>query len=249
MRLGGMIRVAAALAAAALATSAQAQDVAIALAPGEVLLKVEAEGEHLARPDLVTIRAGVVTTGRTAREALSANAELANRLLAAVRGAGVQPRDIQTRNLSVTPQFARDPSERDDNMEAVRTITGYLARNTLDLRLRDLGKASEIVNALFEAGANEVAGPKFSLSDPAPALRAARRAAIADARLQAETYAEALGMKVARILRVSEREPFDTDEEGSSMIVMGSAIRPSPLEPGEVSTTGRVWIDYALVPR
>jgi hypothetical protein len=250
MRLGRVIRrVAAALAAATLATAAQAQDVAIALLPGEVLLKVEAEGEHLARPDLVGIRAGVVTTGPTAKDALAANAELANRLLTAVRAAGVQPRDIQTTNLSVTPQFAPNREEPDGEMDAVRTITGYVARNTLSLRLRDLSKASEIVNALFEAGANEVAGPRFSLSDPAPAVRAARRAAIADARLQADTYAEALGMKVARILRVSEREAFHTDEEGSSIIVMGSAIRPSPLEPGEVSTTGTVWIDYALVPR
>ncbi|HEY0149295.1 MAG TPA: SIMPL domain-containing protein [Allosphingosinicella sp.] len=247
MRLAGLIALALA-GVTAPATPAAAQDVAISLAPGEVLLKVEAEGEHLARPDVVSIQAGVVTTGRTAKEALAANAQLANRLVLAVRGAGVEPRDMQTSNLAVTPQFARDRMDRDEE-EGVRSITGYVARNTLALRLRDLSKAADIINALFEAGANEVRGPRFSLSDPAPAIRAARLAAVAAARAEAETYAEALGMRVSRVLRVSEREPFDTDEEGGSIIVTGSAIRPAPLEPGEVSTSGRVWIDYALAPR
>jgi uncharacterized protein YggE len=189
----------------------------------------------------------VVTTGRTAKDALAANSELANRLLDAVRRNGIEPRDIQTARLSVTPQFARDRLDPDG--EGVRKITGYVARNTLRLRLRDLGRAPVVVNALFEAGANEVQGPTFSLSDPAPAVRAARNAAVAEARLQAETYAEALGMRVARVLRVSERNAFDTEEEGSSITVTGSANRPAPLEPGEIATSGTVWIDYALVPR
>jgi uncharacterized protein YggE len=249
VRLAVLIRLAAlALAGAAFAApAARGQDIAIALAPGEVLLKVEAEGQHLSRPDLVEISAGVVTTGRTARDALAANSELSNRLLDAVRRSGVEPRDIQTARLSVTPQFARDRTDPDG--EGVRKITGYLARNTLRLRLRDVQKAPDIINALFEAGANEVQGPTFSLSDPAPAVRAARQAAVAEARLQAETYAEALGMRIARVLRVSERHPFDTVEEGASIIVTGSASRPAPLQPGEIATEGRVWIDYALAPR
>jgi uncharacterized protein YggE len=249
MRLERMIRLAAlALAGAALAaTAAPAQDIAITLAPGEVLLKVEAQGEHLARPDVVSVRAGVVTTGRTAKQALAANAELANRVLDAVRAAGIQPRDIRTSELAVSPQYAPERPERRDD-EGLRTIVGYFARNTLSLRLRDLTKAPEIVDSLFSAGANEVRGPTFSLSDPAPATRAARQAAVAAARLEADTYAEALGMKVARVLRVSERGEF-RNEDGDTIVVMGSRTRPTPMEPGEIAITGRVWIDYALVPR
>jgi uncharacterized protein YggE len=241
MRLAGL---AAALAFAALSVAAGAQDIAIGLAPGEVLLEVNAEGEHLSRPDLMEITAGVVTTGRTAKEALAANSTQANRLLAAVRQNGIAPRDVQTSELSVTPQFARDDT---DDETRVRRITGYLARNQLRLRLRELGRAPDVVNALFEAGANEVQGPSFDLSDPAPSLRAARRAAVAEARAEADTYAEALGMRVARVLRVSERGPSRREE--GYITVTGSRVRSTPLEPGEISTAIEVWIDYALVPR
>jgi hypothetical protein len=244
VRLAGL---AAAALAAATSVEVAGQEVAIALAPGEVLIKVDAEGEHLDRPDVMGVAAGVVTTGRTAKEALAANNALANRLLAAVRSNGIQARDVRTSELTVTPQFARDRTTAEDE-DAVRRITGYLARNRLELRLRDLGKAPDIVNALFEAGANEVNGPSFSLSDPAPALRAARRAAVAAARAEADTYAEALGMRVSRVLRVSERQSFESENDGT-IIVTGSRVQPTVIEPGEVATRVQVWIDYAMVPR
>lgn len=243
MRLAGL----AAALAASLSAPIAAQDVAISLAPGEVLLKVEAEGEYLARPDVMGISAGVVTTGATAREALAANATMANRLLAAVRASGVEPRDVQTSQLAVTPQFARERGGGDDD-DRVRRITGYVARNSVLLRLRDLRKAPDIINALFEAGANEVRGPSFSFQDPAPALKAARRDAVAEARGEADTYADALGMRISRVLRVSERQSFERDSEGY-ITVTGSRIPATPLEPGEISTRVRVWIDYAMAPR
>ena len=248
MRLAGVIRLTAlALAgAAALAGGlARAQDVAISLAPGEVLLEVEGEGIERSRPDTMGVRAGVVTTGRTAKEALSANAERANRVLAAVRASGVEARDVQTADLSVSPQYAR---QADGEEDSVRRIVGYLARNSVSIQLRDLGRAAEIVNALFEAGANEVRGPHFYLADPEPALRRARALAVKQARLQADTYADALGMKVSRVLRVSERSDFFDDEQ-NTIVVTGSRIQPAEIEPGEVETTVQVWIDYALVPR
>ena len=241
------MRLASLIAAAALAAApAAAQDITLALAPGEVLLKVEADGRHLGRPDMMAIEAGVVTTGRTAKQALAANAELANRMLEAVRASGVRPRDVQTRQMAVTPQFAREPDNGGD--DTIRRITGYVARNQVNLRLRDLARAPDIVNALFEAGANEVRGPHFSHQDPAPAIRAARQDAIAQARAEADTYAEALGMRVARVLRVSERQSFESEEEGY-IVVTGSRIPATPVEPGEIGTRVQVWIDYAMVPR
>jgi len=245
VRLAGLT---AALALAALPAPSAGQDIAIGLSPGEVLLKVEANGEHLSRPDVMAISAGAVTTGRTAREALAANATVANRLLAAVRANGIDPRDVQTSELTVSPQFAREDRSGNGDEDGVRRIIGYLARNRVHLRLRDLSKAPEIINALFEAGANEVRGPSFSLSDPAPALKAARRAAVAEARGEAETYADALGMRIVRVLRVSERQSFESEDEGY-IVVTGSRIPLTPLEPGEVRTRVQVWIDYAMVPR
>lgn len=248
MRLAGL---AAALALAALPGAAAAQDVPIALAPGEVLLQVQAQGTHLARPDMMTITAGVVTVAPSAREAMAANSALASRLIDVVRSQGVDPRDAKTTELSVVPQMeepGEDSAERSGRQGRGPRILGYVATNRLELRLRDLAKAPDIIDSLFTAGANSVEGPRFSLINPAPAERLARRAAVASAREEADTYADALGMRVSRVLRVSERGHFEW-EGGDTITVTGSRIRRPNLQPGELTTHITVWIDYAMVPR
>ena len=242
MRLAGLI---AAAALAAAPATAKAQAVPIALNPGEVLLNVQAEGASLSKPDVMTITAGVVTTGRAAREALSANNAKAETLLETARAQGVEARDMKTSVLSVEPRTDEDRAEREDREPR---ITGYVATNQVELRLRDLNRAADIIDALFQAGANTVNGPRFSLADPAPAQREARRAAVAAAREEADTYAAALGMRVTRILRVSERGDFNVEGD-DEILVLGSRISRPNLAAGELSTKIRVWIDYAMVPR
>lgn len=237
-----------ALAAAALSPGqAFAQSAApapLALGAGETLLEVEASGSDRRRPDVMTITSGVVTTGATALEAATSNAGAASRLIEAVRGQGIAPADVRTRELSVQPRFERN---REPGEDAPPRIVGYVARNTLELRLRDLGRASAIIGALYAAGANQVNGPIFALADDREALRAARQDAVAAAGREADDYAAALGMRVVRVLRVSERSA--RTEGGGAIIVTGSRIAAPPVEPGELETTARVWIDYVLAPR
>lgn len=225
-----------------------AQAIPIELRPGEVLLKVEAEGEDLSRPDVMTVVAGAVTAGTTARDALQANNSLAARLTEAARASGVQPRDVRTVGLSVTPRFNPGDDERAETEGRRPRITGYIARNELEIRLRDLARAGEIVSDLFNAGANQVRGPIFSHSDPKPAQDRARRNAVANAQAEAAAYADALGMRVGRVLRVSQRGSFE-GEGTNEIIVTGSRITRTPIEPGEIGTRVRVWVDYALLPR
>jgi uncharacterized protein YggE len=221
----------------------------IALAPGEVLLKVEAEGVARSRPDLMSLTAGAVTTGRTAREALAANNQLANRLVDAVRAQGVAAADVRTEELTVQPQFARSAENRDSDDQLPSRITGYIATNSLALTLRDLSKGPGLVDALFQAGANKVEGPTFFLSDPAPARRQAREAAVATALDQATAYAEALHMRIGRVLQVSERGDVRMGDALNDLPAVRSTFsRTTPLEPGDVATQVTVWIDYALVP-
>lgn len=83
-----------------------------------------------------------------------------------VRAMGIEARDIQTSELRVEPRFAEQPDDYDSylNTEPPR-ILGYIARNTVELRLRSLDRASEIIGALFAAGANDVNGPHFELDN------------------------------------------------------------------------------------
>ncbi len=240
-----LVRLAAALLAAAAPVAAAAQNARLELRPGETLLEVQATGTHFSRPDIMRFEAGVVTTGPTARAASQANAELAERLVEALRAAGIAARDMRTSSLRVTARFDERQQRTTDELEP--RIVGYVARNTLEVRIRDLSRASAILDALIAAGANEVRGPSFMLSDEGPARRSARQRAIAAAREEAEDYAAALGMGVARVLRVSERSASLGGE--NYITVRGSRLSGTPVEPGEVETKVEVWVDYALTPR
>jgi uncharacterized protein YggE len=241
------VRLVIALAFAGLAaTGAFAQNASLTLQPGETLLEVESAGVHRDRPDVMAITAGVVTTGPTAAQALRENSELAGRLIETVRGRGIEPRDVRTTNLEVTPVFERRPNQDDD--EEGRRIIGYMARNTVELRLRDLNRAPELLDAFLQAGANSVSGPRFSLSDDGPATMAAQREAVRLAREEAENYARALGMRIVRVLRVSERGRQIGDGY-ATIVITGSRVRLPPVEPGELETRVSLWVDFALAPQ
>ena len=237
------------LAAALLAwaAAAGAQNVSLQLQPGETLLEVDAEGIQRDRPDVMEISAGVVTTGATAGEALGRNSAIAAQIVAAVRALGIEPRDVRTSELSIRPRYAPRRGNNNDDEEEDRPITGYVASNNVEIRLRDLGRSSDLLDAMLRAGANNVSGPSFSLSDDRRSRLAAQREAVRLAREEAEAYAEALDMRVVRTLRVSERSRYTRGD--NTIIVTGSLVRGAPIEPGEVETEVTVWVDFALAPR
>lgn len=247
MRLVSRPVVGAALALAGAPLAAQVSvpaPLAPALQPGEAVISVQAEGVSRDRPNVMEISAGATTTGQTSQAAVRANAALVNRLIEVVRRSGVEARDVQTQQLNVTPRFARDRQEYEQPR-----ILGYVAENSLRIRFRDLSRASEIIEALFASGANTVSGPRFSLNDEKPARRAAERDAIVQARAEADNLAGALGKRVGRLLRVTDRQVYASEGNyGEAVVVTGSRTR-TPVEPGEISTSATVTVDFTLVDR
>ncbi len=160
-------------------------------------LEVSAEGEVSRVPDIATIGAGVVTQAATAQAAMTENAARMARAVAALKAAGVEPRDIQTSALNLAPQYRYG-----ENVPPV--ITGYQASNQVSVRFRDVKRAGAILDALVAVGANQIDGPNFSIDQPEAALDEARRQAVAKARARAELYAAAAGLRVKRILSISE---------------------------------------------
>lgn len=203
----------------------------------------------MSRPDTMTIFAGTVTTGATAPEAVAANASLAQRLIAAVRGSGIAARDVKTLSFNVRPSFENNRGELGPDGRPPR-ITGYVVTNQIQVQLRDLAGAGALIGRLFEAGANSVRGPSFSLTDDRSARRAAERAAIVEARAEAENYAAAVGKRVGRIVRIGDRR-VSTPPTSSEIVMMASyaASEPTPVQPGELTTRASVYVDFALVDR
>lgn len=218
------------------------------LQPGEVLLEVAAQGSARAVPDILTVSIGVEDDGETAAEAMSANAAQANRLIAVVRAAGIAATDAKTADLRVKPRFASVDGRRDSD-----EIVGYRATNKLEIILRDVTRAPAIIDALFKAGATDLDDISFDFADKRGLQSRARADAVAQARLQAEQYAAALGLKVARIVRVSERSAYSGETSGTYLTgtqTLENLVSTLPqVIPGEQALNVRVWIDFAIAPK
>jgi uncharacterized protein YggE len=260
---------AAALALAALPTPAlaQAAQPAVAVAPGNTVLTVTAEGKTFRAPDVAVFNAGVTTQGQTAAAALGENSRAMTEVIAALKRSGIAERDIQTSNLSISPVYS-DPNR--DAMLAARAtgqpyvpppqpavpkIVGYQATNNVSVRQRDLKNFGKVIDTLAAAGANQVNGPMFQMDNAEPALNEARLDAVRTARERAELYANATGLRIVRILSITEGGGY----YGPPPVAFMAAERagappappppPAPVQPGELQQTASVTVLYELAPR
>jgi uncharacterized protein YggE len=217
-----------ALAGAALPALAQAQDnVPARAALSGTRLDISASGTASRVPDLAIISAGVVTRSSTATGAIADNAARMERVRAALKRAGIADRDIQTSSINLNPDYRYE-----NNQPPV--LTGYQASNTVSVKFRDIRNSGRILDALVAEGANQINGPSLTIDKPQAAYDEARVKAIAAGRARAELYARALGMRVTRLLSVSEgggyaRPPMPMAERGD--MVMAAAAK-TQIEPG-----------------
>ncbi len=118
------------------------------------------------------------------------------------------------------------------------------------MQLRRLGEMGRVIDALVSVGANEINGPNFTLDEPKAAQDEARLEAIATGRQRAELYARAAGMRVVRILSISEGGGHYPVEQivvtGSRMMAPGAPPPPTPIAPGEVSVGANVSMQFEL---
>jgi uncharacterized protein YggE len=186
------------LCAATLPAAAVAQPAStITQAIAGTRLDISATGEVTRVPDIATISAGVTTRASTARAALQQAATRMARVRAALKSAGVADRDIQTSNISLNPEYRYVENQPP-------RIVGYSASNQLSVRFRDIANAGTILDALVAEGANQISGPTLSIDKPEAALDEARSRAVAAGRARAELYARSLGLRVVRVVAVSE---------------------------------------------
>lgn len=220
----------------ALAQQAQQQ---APMAPVQgTLLSVSAEGKVEGRPDMATINLGVTTEGQTAQAALQENARRMQALTAALRRAGIAERDIQTSNVSVQPQ-----QQYRENQPPL--ITGYIASNQVTAKVRNIDNTGRVIDAAVAAGGNTVNGVYFSYQNPDAQMDAARRAAVAEARRRAELYASALGMRVVRVVAVSEGGGFQPPMP-MPMMRMEAQDAATPIAPGVIETSVNLSVTFEL---
>ena len=161
----------------ALPASAQVSPPPPVAAPPPTVLSLNAEARTFRKPDLAVFSAGVTSQGKTAAAALTANSADMNRVIAALKAAGIADRDIHTSNLSLNPLYAPQVVRADGQVENPEPrIIGYQVNNQVTVRQRKLADYGRVLDTLVSVGANQVNGPSFELDNSEAALDEARRA-------------------------------------------------------------------------
>lgn len=202
-------------------------------------LDVVAEGYATRVPDIARISAGVVSQAPTASEAIRQNSARMNAVRAALRRAGIADRDIQTSNISLQPDYRYAENQPPQ-------LTGYRASNEVSVRFRDIARTGQILDALVAEGANQINGPSLEIDRPEAALDEARTAAIATARARAELYARALGMRVVRVIGVSETGAVMPIPRPMAMARAQSADATANIDAGEQRLSVALTVSFEL---
>jgi uncharacterized protein len=211
---------------------------ALAQTASPAMISVTGEATVSVAPDLAQIDAGVTSEAKTAREASDANNAAMGKVLLALKSASIDEKDFQTSRLSLQPQAA-------PNRPGPASIVGYRASNRVTIRLRDVTKVASVIDTLVAAGANDVGGINFTVSQASKLLDEAREQAIADARRKADIYAKAAGVSLGAPLSI-------TEEGGHGPIpyrrMAAGMAASTPVAQGEETLQVTVSVSWAIKP-
>lgn len=213
--------------AIALATPVMADDAIISLT---------GIGEVTAKPDMALVTSGVVTQAATARDALTDNTKAMAELLAVLKEAGVEERDVQTSGFSVSPNYVYSDQRDANGYSLPPQINGYMVSNNVTVRIRDLASLGSVLDKQVTVGANAINGVTFTVADPSALYDEARKAAFADAKKKAELYAEAAGEELGLIKSVNEQQGYSEPQPYMMKAVDSVAASAAvPVATGELS--------------
>ncbi len=225
----GLVAAAAGLALASGGASAQTAAGTTDRAFDATTLSLSAYGETNAAPDKATITLGVQVKAPTAGEAMHEDAARMTQVVAALKKAGIEPKDIQTSNLSLNAAYDYAPNQ-------APKLVGYEAANTVTIIVNDLARLGPAVDASVSAGADQINGISFGLKDPRAADDTARKAAVAALQAKAELYAMATGYHVRRLVNLSEGGGYQPGPiRPMALMKAQAAAAPTPVEAGELT--------------
>jgi len=194
-------------------------------------------------PDTATIGAGVTSEAATATEALRQNSAEMQKVIARIKALGVAEKDIQTSGINLNARYDYDQQTQR------QVFRGYQVSNRVSVILRKIDDTGRVLDALVEAGANDLSGPNFNIDDDTAAKNAARSRAVARAEAQAKAYAAMLGYDGAKVLSISEsitgNGPMPEMAKARGMMVMSADA--APVQPGMIAAGVSLSITYELV--
>jgi uncharacterized protein YggE len=195
---------------------------------------VSGEATLSVAPDTAIIRIGVTSQSKTAREASDANAHKMTAVLGTIKESGIPDRDVQTSRLTLQPQY-------DPNKAGPARLRGFQVTTQVTVKIRELDKLPNILDKAIGAGANEMSGIEFVVSEQSKLLDQARDEAVADAHRKAALYAKAAGAKLGRVVAIAEEGVPNPPRPIAAM--RAAAV---PVAPGERELRAVVTVSYEL---
>ena len=222
-----------------LAIAAAAQTPTSPASQGPVVVTT-GEGVVKRAPDRAWVTISAESRARDPREAQKANATAMSAVMQRLKGTALPAEAIRTLAYDLQPEF--------DYHEGRQTLRGYVARNTIEVRVDDLPRLGEILDAAVTSGATSVGGVRFDLKDRAGAEREALRQAVEDARARAETAAIAARLRVQGIVKIEEHGGGQIPPPRPVMMAvreMQAAGEP-PVSPGEIEIRSTVTLTASV---
>jgi hypothetical protein len=202
-------------------------------------ISVTGEANVSVPPDLALVDGGVTSEAKTAREATDANNTAMGKVLLALKIAGIDEKDVQTSRLSLQPQSA-------PNRAGPNAIVGYRASNRVTIKVRNVSNVAAVIDTLVGAGANEIGGIQFMVSQASKLLDEVRDKAVADARRKAEIYARAAGVTIGAPLSISEQGNAPPMPHRKMSAGMAAS---APVAQGEETLSVTVNVSWAIKPQ
>ena len=202
-------------------------------------ISVVGEGRILVQPDIANVSLGVESTAPTLTQAQDDANTRMQAVVDALLAQGVGRDDVRTSRLNVGPVYdPRDASQ----------LRGYRAANSVQVKLRDLGRAGAVIDAVTAAGANRVDGIAFAIDDPTGPKDQARAQAMANARAKADQLASLAGMRIVGVKAISESDasarPVQAEQRAAPAAL--AAAPPPPVEPGTQEVRTQVSVTYLV---
>lgn len=213
--------------------------------PRQPRISVSGEGQAAVAPDMAVVTLSVVKQSKTAQDALDQDNKAMGAVLATLKNAGIAERDLQTSGFAIQPQYNYPPAK--DGQQAPPELVGYQVTNGLTVRVRDLGKLGGIIDQAVGLGVNQGGDIQFVNDKPEAVLEAARKDAMANASAKAKTLAEAAGVKVGRVIEITENAVRNAPQPLMRPMMLKQASDSAvPVAAGENSYDVTVNVTYAL---
>jgi len=207
-------------------------------------LVVNGEGKVKAIPDLATLNLGIEAQADTVSEARTQAAEAMDNVMAALKAVGIVEKDIQTSQFSIYPVRQWNPETGEE------TLVGYRASNMLNVKIREMAKAGEVIDSVVQAGGDltQVQGISFSVEDPKPFQAQAREEAFDDAKAKAEQMAGLAGVKLSKPIFITESGYYYPVSVPMALAAKAdeAGFTSTSISPGEQEISVNVQITYEI---